>query len=140
MFRSSIASLRILPVCASMFVPSAGGGASASRLPARLVPSCDTFWPSPGRWARAGAPSARVTASAIPVMTKRNEPLACCSMALSSSCRANPCLLLELKDDSRLHADALDGDAALDLRVVAPAYDRLQRRVVEDVLRHGVDD
>ena len=114
-----------------------------SRAPARLVPSCDAFWPLPGAWPRAVAPSDRLTASASPVRTKRNDPLACCSMAslqLLSDESVERQLLLELEANDRLNTDALDRDAAVDLRVVAPARDRLQRRVVEDVLRLGVDD
>src|SRR5688500_14874112 len=105
------------------------GGASSwpFRAPARLVPSCDTFCPLPGAWASAVPASARLTASATPVTTKRNDPLACCSMALSSSSdeiRRNACLLLELENDSGLNAHALDRGAVLDLRVIAPACDR----------------
>src|SRR6185295_3290466 len=48
-------------------------------------------------------------------------------------------LLLELEPNDRLDADALDGDTALDARVVPPARDRLQRGIVEHAFGLRVD-
>src|SRR5687767_3722387 len=132
-----MASLSVLPVCASMLFCAGAASSSPFRAPARLVPSCPGCVPSAAPrtpcWPSAAPPTTKLTARAIPVMTKRNDPLACCSMAFSSSSDVSVerLLLLELKNDSGLNADALHGGAVLDLRVIAPAGDRLQGRVVE---------
>src|SRR5262245_17874244 len=115
MLRSSIASLSASAVRSLLITPDGDSSSSSSLL----------------RCAKAGLAEAnrrtlaRPAKAALPSIPLRRVVLRFMALLFVG----------QLEVEHGLHADALDGHAVLDLRVVAPAGDGPERRVVEHAAR-----